>query len=141
LLYSQHQQGLAFIQAATQDEFIAQMLNYQLTPAISFTKGCYTGQEIIARSEYRGKLKRQLYRLQVQAEALPNIGDTLYINSETGLKACGHLISILTTDSHLDILATLTEAACNESQLFTQTEQNTNTLTLSIKNLSSFVDD
>ncbi len=56
--------GLAEISAATVDLFIPQMLNLQLTGAISFKKGCYTGQEIVARTQYRGQIKRHLYRLE-----------------------------------------------------------------------------
>lgn len=53
--------GNARIEAATSGEFIPQMLNYDLTGHISFSKGCYTGQEVIARMHYRGKPKRRLY--------------------------------------------------------------------------------
>ncbi|MFG1490879.1 hypothetical protein ABMA58_16630, partial [Oceanospirillum sp. HFRX-1_2] len=45
------------------DQFIPQMLNYQATGAISFKKGCYTGQEIIARAQYRGGVKKRLQHL------------------------------------------------------------------------------
>ena len=63
--------GLAEISAATAEAFIPHMLNYQKVDAISFEKGCYTGQEIVARTEYRGKAKRGLFRLEIDtAEAL-----------------------------------------------------------------------
>jgi folate-binding protein YgfZ len=54
--------GLGEVTAATAELFIPQMLNYQLTGAVSFNKGCYTGQEIIARTHYRGQVKRHLLR-------------------------------------------------------------------------------
>ena len=53
--------GVPRIAAATSGEFIPQMLNYDLTGHVSFSKGCYTGQEVIARMHYRGKPKRRLY--------------------------------------------------------------------------------
>ena len=53
--------GIGRIEAATVEEFIPQMLNYDLTGHISFDKGCYTGQEVVARLHYRGKPKRRLY--------------------------------------------------------------------------------
>ncbi|MCP5186757.1 MAG: folate-binding protein YgfZ [Pseudomonadales bacterium] len=53
--------GVPRIAAATSGEFIPQMLNYDLTGQVSFSKGCYTGQEVIARMHYRGKPKRRLY--------------------------------------------------------------------------------
>lgn len=58
----QIEQGLGRIEAATVEAFIPQMLNYDLTGFVSFDKGCYTGQEVVARMHYRGKPKRRLYR-------------------------------------------------------------------------------
>jgi folate-binding protein YgfZ len=57
--------GLPQIYLATREAFVAQMLNLDLLDAISFTKGCYTGQEIIARTQHLGRIKRRLYRLQL----------------------------------------------------------------------------
>ena len=53
--------GLSFVQPQTVGEFIPQMFNLDYLGGISFTKGCYTGQEIIARMKYRGKVKRRCY--------------------------------------------------------------------------------
>jgi folate-binding protein YgfZ len=58
------QQGLGEVHANTSGAFIPQTLNFHLTGGISFTKGCYTGQEVVARMKYRGKLKRHMYRFQ-----------------------------------------------------------------------------
>jgi tRNA-modifying protein YgfZ len=52
--------GLPQVYAATTEVFVAQMLNLDVIGAISFTKGCYTGQEIIARAHYRGRIKRRM---------------------------------------------------------------------------------
>ena len=54
--------GLPQVYAATSGEFVAQMLNLDCIGAISFNKGCYTGQEIIARAHYRGRMKRRMQR-------------------------------------------------------------------------------
>ncbi|HEY9572447.1 MAG TPA: folate-binding protein [Pusillimonas sp.] len=51
--------GLPWVQAATQDLFIPQTLNLDLIDGVSFTKGCYPGQEVVARSHYRGTVKRR----------------------------------------------------------------------------------
>ena len=56
--------GLPQIYAATSEEFVAQMLNLDLLGAIAFDKGCYTGQEVIARAHYRGRVKRRLQRFR-----------------------------------------------------------------------------
>jgi folate-binding protein YgfZ len=61
--------GLPRIAAATQEEFVAQMLNFDLIGGVSFHKGCYPGQEIVARTQYLGKLKKRLYRLSLPAAA------------------------------------------------------------------------
>ncbi|HEX4648669.1 MAG TPA: hypothetical protein VH111_07580 [Steroidobacteraceae bacterium] len=62
--------------AATSEEFVGQMLNLDLVGAIAFDKGCYTGQEVIARAHYRGRIKRRLQRFVTLAPARLNPGDT-----------------------------------------------------------------
>jgi hypothetical protein len=64
------------VYAATSEEFVAQMLNLDLLGALAFDKGCYTGQEVIARAHYRGRVKRRLQRFGVPA-APPAPGSTL----------------------------------------------------------------
>jgi folate-binding protein YgfZ len=54
--------GLPQVSAATSEEFVAQMLNLDVLNAIAFDKGCYTGQEVIARAHYRGRVKRRMQR-------------------------------------------------------------------------------
>jgi len=55
-------EGIPQVYAATSEQFVAQMLNLDVLGAISFTKGCYTGQEVIARAHYRGRVKRRMQR-------------------------------------------------------------------------------
>jgi len=71
------QQGVPLITAATQDEFVAQMLNFELIGGVNFKKGCYPGQEIVARTQYLGKLKKRMYRAHVEGTA-PAPGTDLY---------------------------------------------------------------
>jgi folate-binding protein YgfZ len=59
--------GLPQVYAATQEQFVAQMLNLDLVDGISFKKGCYTGQEIIARTQHLGRIKRRMMRLALPA--------------------------------------------------------------------------
>jgi hypothetical protein len=59
--------GLPEITESTRGEFVAQMLNLDALGGISFTKGCYTGQEVIARAHYRGRVKRRVQRFRVTA--------------------------------------------------------------------------
>jgi folate-binding protein YgfZ len=63
------------VYAATSGEFVAQMLNLDAFGAIAFDKGCYTGQEVIARAHYRGRVKRRLQRFQTVGPATLQPGD------------------------------------------------------------------
>ena len=74
----QIKQGIARIEAATTEEFIPQMLNYDLTGHISFNKGCYTGQEVVARLHYRGKPKRRLFEASTDQDSALLAGTPLY---------------------------------------------------------------
>jgi tRNA-modifying protein YgfZ len=58
------QQGIPQVYAATSEAFVAQMLNLDVVGGISFEKGCYTGQEVIARAHYRGRVKRRMQRFR-----------------------------------------------------------------------------
>ena len=53
--------GVVTIEAATVDQFVPQMLNFELIGAVNFQKGCYPGQEVVARSQYRGTVKRRTF--------------------------------------------------------------------------------
>jgi folate-binding protein YgfZ len=70
--------GVPTIRAATVEAFVPQMVNYQLVGGVSFTKGCYPGQEVVARMKYLGQLKRRMYRAHVESPALPAPGAKLY---------------------------------------------------------------
>lgn len=68
--------GLPLVYAATSESFVAQMLNLDLIGAIAFDKGCYTGQEVIARAHYRGRVKRRMQRWLNAGEVQLKPGDT-----------------------------------------------------------------
>src|SRR5258708_24895688 len=61
--------GRPLITAATQDQFVPQMVNFEKLGGIDFQKGCYPGQEIVARAQYRGQVKRRMVRLPAPAGA------------------------------------------------------------------------
>ena len=87
--------GVPNVYAATAEAFVPQMVNLQLLHGISFQKGCYTGQEIVARTRYLGVLKRRMYRAHVETESHPRPGDGVF-SSQTGAEvgkivdACRH---------------------------------------------------
>lgn len=58
------QSGIPRIVAATQEQFVPQMVNFEIIGGVNFRKGCYPGQEIVARSQYRGTLKRRMWLVQ-----------------------------------------------------------------------------
>jgi folate-binding protein YgfZ len=69
--------GVPNVYDATAEAFVPQMANLQLLHGINFQKGCYTGQEIVARTHYLGKLKRRMYAARVNGNATPQPGDEL----------------------------------------------------------------
>lgn len=83
-------QGIATIYPETFEIFTPQEINYQLVNAINFRKGCYTGQEIVARLHYRGKLKRHMYRFSVETSELPLPG--MAIINDVTQQAAGHAV-------------------------------------------------
>lgn len=71
--------GVAEVQEATRESFVPQMVNFDLTGAVSFRKGCYPGQEIVARTQYRGILKRRMVRATLSAQdQTPVPGQSVY---------------------------------------------------------------
>lgn len=104
--------GLAEICATTQDQFIPQQINYQLINAVNFKKGCYTGQEIVARMQYRGKLKKRLYHLRsdgpCEAELLGDI-----VNAEG--KSVGAIAAAVNSEQHSELLAMLNVDAIDQA--------------------------
>ena len=97
--------GTADITAESSDAFTVQMINLDAQNYISFKKGCYTGQEIVARAHYRGTVKRRMYILKLATSTLPTIGEGL-INSEG--KVIGTVANAaLGSDKSVEILAIL----------------------------------
>jgi tRNA-modifying protein YgfZ len=84
--------GLPVITAATQDKFVPQMLNWELVGGVNFQKGCYPGQEIVARMQYLGRLKERLYRAHVAAAGAIAPGARLY-GAQFGDQACGTIVN------------------------------------------------
>jgi folate-binding protein YgfZ len=72
--------GVARVIAATVEQFVPQMLNYEAIGGIDFRKGCYPGQEVVARSQYRGTIKRRTLRFDSDAPAAP--GDEVFAGDE-----------------------------------------------------------
>jgi folate-binding protein YgfZ len=107
----QLQAGIARVESATVEEFVPQMLNYDVTGHISFTKGCYTGQEVVARLHYRGAPKRRLYLASWSGPAAA-AGTLLY---QTGAnQGAGHVVNSVTSDNGALALVTSTRAGIED---------------------------
>jgi folate-binding protein YgfZ len=74
--------GLPRIQAESADQYLPQMLNLELLGGVSFTKGCYVGQEIVARAHYRGRIKRRMRRALVEGAAVPATGASVLLRGQ-----------------------------------------------------------
>lgn len=111
--------GVARITPATQDQFVPQMANLELIGGIDFKKGCYPGQEIVARTQYLGKLKRRMYRAEVDASTPPTPGQDVY-GLESGAPAVvGSIVNAAqSTPGRYEVLAVLqTSAAMPDADL------------------------
>jgi len=100
--------GVGFVEAETTGQFIPQMLNLQALDGISFTKGCYIGQETIARAKYRGANKRAMFILTGNANNAPTPGQTVEVLLGENWKRVGIVISACQYgDQHIEMLAVL----------------------------------
>lgn len=77
--------GIPIIEAATVDQFVPQMLNFELLGGVDFRKGCYPGQEVVARSQYRGTIKRRSFVFECDDPASP--GQEVFHSAEPGQPA------------------------------------------------------
>ena len=87
--------GIPTILAATQDAFVPQMANFELIGGVSFKKGCYPGQEIVARMQYRGILKRRMALVHMGAgnAPVPEPGQKVY-SKAFGEQASGEIVNV-----------------------------------------------
>lgn len=105
--------GVPTVRAATSGAFVAQMLNLDVLGGIAFDKGCYTGQEVIARAHYRGRVKRRLQRFVTPAAANLRPGDTCSL--EDG-RTCEVVDAVVRADGRCEFLAVTTfEVAAKEA--------------------------
>ncbi len=109
------QQGRALVTQSLSDRFIPQQLNLDQIGGVSFNKGCYTGQEIVARLQYRGKQKNHLHRLLIQATDLSS--GTLLLRADNNEEA-GELINTAALDStHTEALALIRDSDLENSKI------------------------
>lgn len=105
--------GLPWIAAATQDQFVPQMVNLEIIGGVNFQKGCYPGQEVVARTQYRAKTRRRMHRAHTAMET--QAGTSLYA-SALGDQACGMVVNAAPApEGGWELLAVLHPDALNGS--------------------------
>jgi len=109
--------GIPVILPQTQEQFVPQMANLDLIGGINFKKGCYPGQEIVARMHYLGKLKRRMYLAHVECDRAPQAGDELFSAdmpelSEGQAQPCGMIANAAAAPGGgYDVLAVIQSAS------------------------------
>lgn len=104
--------GIPFILPQTQEAFVPQMVNFELIGGINFKKGCYPGQEVVARMHYLGKAKRRMYLARVMTDAAPLPGDKVYSATDPA-QPCGEVVNAARAahGGHEMLVVVQTEAA------------------------------
>jgi len=90
--YLDIQAGLPQIYANNAEEFVPQMLNLHSVDGISFQKGCYPGQEVVARMHFLGKLKRRMYLAHVNTDQAPQPGDLIFAEDSQADQSIGRVV-------------------------------------------------
>ncbi len=114
------QAGLVQLEQQSLDSYIPQMLNLQAVDAIGFSKGCYTGQEVIARLQFRGKLKKLLYAATVDSASLTQaLEPGASVFSSNG-RSAGKLLSCVNQQQQvlLQVIISKNAADANDLHLF-----------------------
>lgn len=104
--------GIGRIEQENIEELLPQMLNYDVTGHVNFTKGCYTGQEIVARLHYRGKAKRRLYLGSIDEAASVEAGTPLFTAEKE--QSVGNIVNAASDGQHTLCLFSATEKGVEE---------------------------
>ncbi len=111
--------GIPTVMPETQEEFVPQMANLDALGGINFKKGCYPGQEIVARMHYLGKLKRRMYLAHFDSSDAPQAGDELFSDDMEG-QASGMIANVAPSpDGGYDILAVIQTSSVENAKVHT----------------------
>lgn len=109
--------GVPSVHPPTSEAFVPQMANLEIVGGVNFKKGCYPGQEIVARMQYLGKLKQRMYRAHVAAESAPRPGDSIHAPDFPG-QAAGHVVDAQPApDGGFDLLAVVQISSAETGEL------------------------
>lgn len=114
--------GIPSVSLACSNAFIPQMLNLRELDAINFHKGCYTGQEIVARLQYRGTLKQRMYHATIQNETRLETNTALYTGEHE--QTVGHVVICSPVATHQYEALVVVAVAHENSPLFPDSQKN-----------------
>jgi folate-binding protein YgfZ len=117
--------GIPSIYPQTSEEFVLQMANLGTLGGVSFKKGCYPGQEIVARMQYLGKLKRRMYLAELETGQLPEPGDELVTQGKDASDGSGKVVDAEFDEGglcHCLYIAQIAKADAGQLQLLKQPE-------------------
>lgn len=120
---SEIKSGIPVIYPETSEEFVLQMSNLDLLGGVSFQKGCYPGQEIVARMQYLGKLKRRLFLANFSTDQCPAPGDEICTSGAAAADGSGKVVDAVLDDQglcHGLFIAQIKKARANELCLLNQ---------------------
>jgi len=114
--------GWISISTENSEAFVPQMTNLELIDGVNFKKGCYPGQEIVARMQYLGKLKQRMFRLHAADAKLPQAGDKIFSSSFPN-QAAGTIVSAEPNpNSGIDVLVVVQTKAVESGDLHLENE-------------------
>ena len=109
--------GIPWITAATQDQFVPQMVNLELIGGVNFKKGCYPGQEIVARTQYLGKVKRRMYLAHVPS-SFPAVAGQVVHSDNVGGQVNGMVVNAESSPSGgVDLLVSVQSESVSTSRV------------------------
>ncbi len=112
--------GIPIILPITQEQFVPQMVNLDTIGGVSFEKGCYPGQEIVARTQHLGKIKRRMYLANIPSKMPVSSGDELF-SSKAADQSCGKIVNAAPSpDGGFDVLAVIQVSSVEAGEIHWQ---------------------
>jgi folate-binding protein YgfZ len=115
--------GIPSVTAVTREQFVPQMANLDLIGGVSFTKGCYPGQEIVARTHYLGRLKRRMLLAHLAGDAPPRPGDEIHARDTEGQAAGMVVRAAPAPGGGFDLLAVVQVSSAESGELWWKSPQ------------------
>jgi hypothetical protein len=109
--------GIPGVHPETSETFVPQMANLEIVGGVNFKKGCYPGQEIVARMQYLGKLKQRMYRARFEGDTLPRPGDSIFAPDFPGQSAGTVVAAQPAPDNGFDLLAVIQISSAEAGEL------------------------